>query len=299
MSAQIELRVPREASGDRLDAWLAEASAAGSRRVVQEAIETGRVLVDGRVRPKGFRLAGGERVRADLAPRERARAEIAAEPRIAWEDESLVIVDKPAGVVVHPAAGHFAKTLVEWLDERAGGRYEPLAVHRLDKETSGLMLIAKTETAQASLQRLIRERRVRREYMALLRGRIASRSGTIDAPIGRHPRRRTLMSTQTLKPRAAVTHFTVERFLGDFTLARARLETGRTHQIRAHFAAVGHPVAGDAEYGGRGLLGLRRQFLHSTVIAFPHPGDGSLIEARSELPPDLAEALERAGSSAK
>jgi 23S rRNA pseudouridine1911/1915/1917 synthase len=288
----IELTVPPEAAGRRLDAWLAEIAPEESRANVQRAVEIGQVLVDGRARQKSFRLAGGEQVEADLALPAAPVEPIAAEPRVEWEDQHLLIVDKPAGVVVHPAPGHRAKTLVEALADYAANSWQPYVVHRLDRDTSGLMLVAKDEPVSARLRQLIRSRQVEREYLALVKGRLGAKQGTIDAPLGRDSRRRTRMSTRTVKPRAARTHFEVERFLNGFTLARARLETGRTHQIRAHFAAAGNPVAGDPEYGGRGLLGLRRQFLHSARIALPHPVDGRRLERTSALPPDLTQALE-------
>ena len=150
---------------------------------------------------------------------------------------------------------------------------------------------------RARLRALIQSRDVEREYLALVKGHLGSRTGTIDAPLGRDTRRRTRMSTRTAKPRPARTHFEVERFAGGFTLVRARLETGRTHQIRAHFAAAGHPVAGDREYGGRGLLGLGRQFLHSARLALPHPVSGERLERTSPLPADLEAALEEAENS--
>jgi 23S rRNA pseudouridine1911/1915/1917 synthase len=211
-----------------------------------------------------------------------------------WEDEHLSIVDKPPGVVVHPAPGHRSVTLVEWLEARAGGAWRPHVVHRLDRDTSGLLLVAKTEPVQRRLRELLRRRLIEREYLALVHGRPASLEGVIDAPIGRDVRRRTRMSTDTDKPRDARTHFAVERFVGPFTLLRARLDTGRTHQIRAHLAAIGTPVCGDRDYGGGGPLGLERQFLHSSRLAFPHPVSGEAVEHRSSLPPDLAAALSRA-----
>jgi 23S rRNA pseudouridine1911/1915/1917 synthase len=293
LPATIELTVPADAAGRRLDAWLAEAAPGESRSRVQLAVESGRVLVDGRRRQKSFRLEGGERVEADLTPPLSAIEPIAVEPRIDWEDEYLMVVDKPAGVVVHPAAGHRATTLVEALAARTEGAWHPYVVHRLDRDTSGLMLVAKSETVQARLRKLIKSREVEREYIALVKGRLGARRGTIDAPLGRDPRRRTRMSPRTDKPREARTHFEVDRVVGEYTLVRARLETGRTHQIRAHFAATGNPVCGDREYGGRGLLGLSRQFLHSARIALPHPVDGQRLERTSPLPPDLQAALER------
>jgi 23S rRNA pseudouridine1911/1915/1917 synthase len=298
-AGRVELTVPLSAAGLRLDLWLAEALEGGSRARVQRLVEAGQVLVDGRRRSKGYRLAGRERIVADLTEPEAPREPAAAEPRIAWEDDQLVVVDKPAGLVVHPAPGHRALTLVDLLAERSGGGWQPHVVHRLDKNTSGLMVVAKEASVQAAIRDAIRRREVLREYLALLTGRLAAKSGTIDAPIGRDVRVRTRMSTRTTKPRAARTHFTVEQFLNDYTLVRATLETGRTHQIRAHFAAMGNAVCGDPEYGGTGLLELERQFLHSARLSFAHPGTGIRVDQRSALPDDLAAALGRAEAERK
>jgi 23S rRNA pseudouridine1911/1915/1917 synthase len=280
-----EVSVPADAAGTRLDAWLAEALGT-SRAAAAALVDSAAVLVDDAARPKGMRLRGGERVRIEEAPQE-AVPEPQAEPAIVWEGDRFVVVDKPAGLVVHPAPGHRGVTLVEWLARRSPG-WDPHAVHRLDRDTSGLMLVAKGEPAQRELQAALRRREVVREYLALATGRLASRTGTIDAPLGRDVRHRTRMSTRTDQPREARTHFEVERFAGDHTLLRARLETGRTHQIRAHFAAIGHPLAGDRDYGARDDLGLERQFLHSARLGVA----GQQWE--SALPADLAAALERA-----
>jgi 23S rRNA pseudouridine1911/1915/1917 synthase len=290
-----ELVVPPEAAGTRLDAWLARALAEVSRAAAAGLIDSGAVSVDGERRPKSTRLQGGEHVRVeDLGPDPGAEPPLA--PAVVWEGDTFVVVDKPPGIVVHPAPGHRGVTLVEWLARRSPG-WEPHAVHRLDRDTSGLMLVAKGEEAQRELQAALRRREVLREYLALVTGRPSARTGTIDAPLGRDVRRRTRMSTRTDTPREARTHFEVERFAGAHTLVRARLETGRTHQIRAHFAAIGHPLAGDREYGARDELGLKRQFLHSARLALPVPPEGTRREWRSNLPPDLATALERALSS--
>jgi 23S rRNA pseudouridine1911/1915/1917 synthase len=286
-----ELEVPANAAGARLDAWLAEALDT-PRAAAATLIESGAVTVDGASRPKGARLRGGERVTVSAIADTDMRG-APPEPTIVWEGEDLLVVDKPAGLVVHPAAGHLGVTLVELLG-RAANDWEPRAVHRLDRDTSGLMLVAKGEAAQQALQAALRRREILREYLALVTGRLEGRLGTIDAPIGRDVRRRTRMSTRTDKPRAARTHFEVERFAGDHTLVRVRLETGRTHQIRAHFAAIGHPVAGDREYGARDDLGLARQFLHSTRLGLHLPPAGEWGEWTSALPPDLASALEKA-----
>lgn len=214
-------------------------------------------------------------------------------------DERLIVVDKPAGVVVHPAPSHRGETLVDQLGELAGGGEagRPGIVHRLDKGTSGLMVVARDGDAHRALAEQIRRREATRSYIALVRGRLESRTGTIEAPIGRHRRERTQMAVRGAGARAARTHFEVLEALPADTLVRARLETGRTHQIRAHFAAIGHPVAGDQKYGGGSPYGLGRQFLHSAGLGLRHPDDGRWMEFSSELPADLRAALERARSA--
>jgi 23S rRNA pseudouridine1911/1915/1917 synthase len=211
-------------------------------------------------------------------------------------DEALAVVDKPAGLVVHPAPSHKGPTLVDELSSVLGGGPDPVRpgiVHRLDKDTSGLMVVARTEQAHRVLAEQIRSRELARSYLALAEGRLKSRSGTIDAPIGRHRRSRTRMAVRA-GARDARTHFEVIELLPSDTYLEARLETGRTHQIRAHFAAIGHPLAGDRRYGGGGRHGLRRQFLHSHRLALTHPIGGERLEFSSELPDDLTVALERA-----
>jgi 23S rRNA pseudouridine1911/1915/1917 synthase len=291
--------VPPEAAGERLDAFLA--APLGSRARAQRLIDAGQVRVDGLPRPKRHVLAGGEAVAVDEAdPRpEPSRGD--APYRVAHEDEALVVVDKPAGVVVHPARGHRTGTLAQALAARGarGGEEEWRAgiVHRLDRDTSGLLVVAKSDAVHGALKRALAERRIVREYAVLVEGRPPARKGTIDAPIGRDRRVRTRVSTDTDEPREAVTHFELDRALPAFTLLRVRLETGRTHQIRAHMEAIGHPVAGDPEYGRPGLLGLERQFLHAARLAFDHPVTGERVDVVSRLPADLAAALERAARS--
>ena len=215
---------------------------------------------------------------------------------IPYEDEHLLVVDKAAGLVVHPARGHRQGTLSQLLEGVAAGGDPGRAgiVHRLDRDTSGLLVVARSEEAHGLLQAALAARLIEREYVALVLGRPPARSGTIDAPIGRDPQIRTRMAIGGNAPREARTHFKLERALPDFSLLSVRLETGRTHQIRVHMQAIGHPVAGDPEYGGAGALGLERQFLHAARLAFDHPLGGERIEVRSELPDDLARALERA-----
>jgi 23S rRNA pseudouridine1911/1915/1917 synthase len=215
---------------------------------------------------------------------------------IAYRDEHLIVVDKGPGVVVHPARGHREETLAQLLaPQLAGGEPERAGiVHRLDRDTSGLLVVARSEEAHRRLQAALAARRIEREYLALVEGRPPARSGTIEAPVGRDPRVRTRMAVGGANPREARTHFVLERALADTSLLRLRLETGRTHQIRVHLQAIGHPVAGDPEYGTAGLLGLERQFLHATRLAFDHPLTGERIELVSPLPADLQSALARA-----
>ena len=293
MAELLRIEVDAAAEGERLDQLLAEPL--GSRAQAQRLIDAGLVTVDGAVRPKRHRVAAGERV--EVAPEPSAAPAPAAEAvpfSVAWEDEHLLVVDKPAGVVVHPARGHRGSTLAEALAGRVAGGEDPARagiVHRLDKDTSGLLVVAKSEAVHRALQQALRERELRREYLALVEGCPPARSGTIDAPIGRDRRVRTRMSTDTDVPRAALTHFALERAFAGCALLRVTLETGRTHQIRVHLQAIGHPVAGDPEYGKAGALQLTRQFLHAARLAFAHPVTGEPLDVTSPLPPDLAAVL--------
>jgi 23S rRNA pseudouridine1911/1915/1917 synthase len=293
----LRARVPSGAAGERLDRFLAGLPEIGSRAAAERLLPT--VLVDGAVRPKSFRLEGGEELEFE-APAAR-RSTLEPEPmdiRIAYEDEHLLVVDKPAGLVVHPAPGHATGTLVQGLLalEPEGGEEpeRPGIVHRLDRDTSGLLVVARSDAAHRRLQELVRERAVEREYLALVVGRPRSRAGRIEAPIGRDRRDPTRQSLDTETPRQAITHFEVQELLASHALLRVRLETGRTHQIRVHLEAIGLPVAGDPVYGRPGELGLERQFLHAARLAFPHPVTGDRVETESPLPDDLAAALEHA-----
>jgi 23S rRNA pseudouridine1911/1915/1917 synthase len=215
---------------------------------------------------------------------------------IAFQDEHLIVVDKAAGVVVHPARGHREQTLAQLLGPLLGGGEPERAgiVHRLDRDTSGLLVVARSDEALRRLQAALAARQIEREYLALVEGRPPARSGTIEAPVGRDPRVRTRMAVGGTNPREARTHFVLERALPGTSLLRLRLETGRTHQIRVHLQAIGHPVCGDPEYGTAGMLGLERQFLHAARLAFDHPFTGERVEIVSPLPRDLQAALERA-----
>jgi 23S rRNA pseudouridine1911/1915/1917 synthase len=220
--------------------------------------------------------------------------------RIVHLDDDLAVVDKPAGLVVHPAPSHQGSTLVDELGEILGGGEDPERpgiVHRLDKGTSGLMLVARGDDTHAALQRQVRDRQVERAYLALVSGRLASRTGTIDAPVGRASRQRHRMAVAGAASRHALTHFSVLELLTSETYLEARLETGRTHQIRAHFAAIDRPLLGDPTYGGDEKYGLGRPFLHSHRITFTHPTSGESMAFSSELPADLAAALAAARSA--
>ncbi len=219
------------------------------------------------------------------------------EPRLVHVDESLAVIDKPAGLVVHAAPGHRGPTLVDALGELLGGGGDPERpgiVHRLDRDTSGLMIVARRSSAQARLSEMIRSREIERTYLALVEGVPRSRTGTIDAPLGRDHRAPERRAVGGRGARAARTHFTVLEALPADALVEARLETGRTHQVRAHFAAIGHPLCGDPRYGHRGRHGLERQFLHSHRLRFAHPVTGREMRFDSPLPADLTRTLEAA-----
>jgi 23S rRNA pseudouridine1911/1915/1917 synthase len=293
----MELRATPDDEGTRLDAFLA--GPLGSRARAQRLIEAGAVRVDGRAAPKRHLMSAGERITVDEPPEPPAADVPDAPYDVPYADEHLLVVDKPAGVVVHPARGHRAGTLAQALaGVAAGGEDAGRAgiVHRLDRDTSGLLVVARSEAAHRALRAALQARAITREYVVLVEGRPPARTGTIDAPLGRDRRVRTRMSTDTDVPRAAITHFEIERSLPRTTLLRVRLETGRTHQIRAHLRAIGHPVVGDPEYGTPGRLGLERQFLHATRLAFAHPVTGEPVDVSSPLPADLAEALVRAAA---
>src|SRR4051812_36400033 len=294
--ACVKQRVPDEAAGERLDRFLASLPEIGSRGLAERVLDAG-VLVDGRARAKSHRLTRGEegvfeppeRVEQPLTPGQMAL-------RIAYEDEHLVVVDKPAGLVAHPAPGHATGTLVHGLLSHAvaGGEEDrPGIVHRLDRDTSGLMVAARSEESHRRLQALVRRRELERHYLALVVGRPRSRSGRIEAPIGRDRREPMRHSLDTDTPREAITHFALVELLPRHALLDVRLETGRTHQIRVHLAAVDLPVAGDPLYGRPHELDLDRQFLHAARLAFTHPFTGKPVVVESPPPADLQAALER------
>ena len=285
-------------AGVRLDTALGRRLGV-SRAAAQHLIEAGVVAVDGAPADKGRVLHGGESLTYELPAARPATLSAEDVPyTLIYEDEALLVVDKPAGVVVHPAPGNEHGTLVQGLLPHgiAGGHESrPGVVHRLDRDTSGLLIVARTVEAHRRLVEQMARREIARRYVALLVGALPQDEGTIDAPLGRHVRDRKRMSIHTTRPRRAVTHFTVRRRLAGYTLLDVRLETGRTHQIREHFAALGYPVAGDVTYGGRERrpAGLARQFLHAAHLEFAHPLSGAPLSFDAPLPADLAAFLER------
>jgi 23S rRNA pseudouridine1911/1915/1917 synthase len=297
----MRLTVDPSEAGTRLDALLAEPL--GSRSRAARLIDAGAVRVDGRAEPKRYAVQAGETIEVADPDDTPAPVDVGAavDYAVPYEDEHLLVVDKPAGVVVHPARGHLTGTLAQALEgttnpappTREEGWRAGL-VHRLDRDTSGLLVVAKSDAIHAALKEALQRREITREYLALVEGRPPSRTGTIDAPIGRDRRVRTRMSTDTDNPRDARTHFEIAEALPAYTLLRVTLETGRTHQIRVHLQAINHPVAGDPDYGHAGLLDLERQFLHAARLAFTHPVTGVPVEVQSPLPADLAAALEAA-----
>ena len=285
--------------GERLDVFVARSLPGLTRSRARRLIDEGLVTVDGRVPAKaGAALAVGQRVRVTVPPPEPSELEPEAVPlRIVYEDDDLLVVDKPAGMTVHPAPGHTSGTLVHALLAHCpeialvGESGRPGIVHRLDKDTSGLIIVAKNEAARAALAHQLKERQVEKTYVALVEGRLQEREGVIDAPIGRHPVQRKKQAVVE-RGREARTHYRVLRAVDGYSLVEVRPETGRTHQIRVHFASIGHPVAGDALYGrGGGPPSLRRQFLHARRLALRHPRTGERLELEAPLPDDLEQAL--------
>ena len=298
--ATLRFSVAEADAGSRLDQALATRGEIASRSLAERLLRDGAVRVNGVVRPKSHKLEGGSVVEVELPASAAATTPEAVSVPVLYEDEHLVVLDKPAGLAVHPGAGERRRTLVgQLLSLRAAGGRDPErpgVVHRLDRDTSGVLVVARSEHAHAVLQEAIRARAVERRYLALVRGHPQSRTGRIDAPIGRDRRDPTRRSLDTDEPREAVTHFELVEAMSEHTLLDVRLETGRTHQIRVHLGAIGLPVAGDAQYGARGDLGLERQFLHAYRLRFRHPLTDDEVDVTSELPEDLEAALERARS---
>ena len=302
----IRFRPLNAEAGRRVDVVLAE-RAGVTRTLAQRALRSGVMRVNGAEVKPSYRLEAGDVVEGEL-PAATIPVPVAEDIPIGvrYSDDRVIVVSKPAGLVTHPARGHEGGTLVNALlglgvSLAGAGTTRPGIVHRLDKDTSGLLLVARDDAAQSFLVDALRRRAVERRYFALVRGAPPAASGTIEAPVGRHPTKRRQMAV-TSGGRPSVTHYAVLSGGGGATLLEARLETGRTHQIRVHLSHLGVPVLGDRTYGGASelahSLGLRRPFLHAWRLTFPHPSTGAPVTVSDRLPDDLAAALERAGLAA-
>ncbi len=291
-----------EVAGGRLDKFVAEGCPELSRTQAQKLIQDGDVTVNGEIARPGLRLAVGDRIEVRVPPVTASPLEPEAIPfGVLYEDDDLLVIDKPAGLAVHPAPGHPGHTLVNGIlaylsvPPDTGDALRPGIVHRLDKDTSGVMLVAKNRPAHASLSRQFKSREVSKVYLALVRGRLSPERGVIEAAIGRDPRNRKRMAVVADdRGRAAKTRYRVIRYAGNHSLLEIMTETGRTHQIRVHLAAIGHPVVGDATYGPKPTASSApapRQFLHARRLGFRLPSSGEYVEFESDLPADLARVL--------
>ena len=310
MNSILSFLVHSQDSSKRLDVFLSQKGPALSRSQIKKLIETGKVQIDGRKAKAGLRLRENEMVTLTIPEPRRLEIEAEAIPlKVLYEDRHLIVVDKPAGLVVHPGAGNYSGTLVNALLHRCpdlagiGGVLRPGIVHRLDKDTSGVLVVAKDDLAHRSLSDQFRKHTAERNYVGIVFGQL-SEEGQVDAPVGRHPTQRKKMSARPWKGREARTYWRVLERFRSFNLAEFRLQTGRTHQIRVHLSSIGHPILGDPLYGGRkrlasveslplrqGLRRLKRQALHATSLGFVHPVTGDVLKFSSPLPEDIQEAI--------
>jgi len=297
----LEFTVDESQSGQRLDKYVTDSleDGAASRTQVQEWIKTGAVRVDGRAVKANHKVSAEETVSLIIPEPEQAVIDPQDIPlEIAYEDSDLIVINKPRGMVVHPAPGHYSGTLVNALmfhcTDLSGinGVLRPGIVHRIDKDTSGLIMAAKNDHAHASLAAQLKDHTVTRKYIALVHGKVPHEHGTIDAPIGRDPQDRKLFTVTEKGSKHAVTHFAVLERLGeDFTLLQLQLETGRTHQIRVHLKYIGYPLAGDPMYGRNKTIALKGQALHAAVLGFTHPRTGEYLEFAAPIPADMEHEL--------
>jgi 23S rRNA pseudouridine1911/1915/1917 synthase len=285
-----------DVAGVRLDKFVGESCPELSRTHARELIEAGLITVNNQVAKPSLKLNPGDKIDVAIPPSPPGRPEAENIPlKIIYEDADVLVVDKPAGLAVHPAPGHPSHTLVNailnYLPDLAGdaASLRPGIVHRLDKDTSGLILVAKNRAAQANLSDQFKNRIVKKTYLALVKGKLTPEQGIIEAAIGRDRRHRQRMAV-VAKGREARTEYRVVKYYGNHTLLEIKPETGRTHQIRVHLAAIGFPVAGDAAYGLKSPR-FPRQFLHAAKIAFRLPSTGEFVEFESPLPPDLEKVL--------
>jgi len=300
---KITLEIEDNDEGKRLDSFLAHQKVVPSRSFAQRLISEGFVKIDGKPTTKNHRLKKDETVFIEIPPPKPSLVIPENIPlNIIYEDEDLIVLSKPVGLVVHPSYGHVNGTLVNALLAHTkdlsgvGGVIRPGIVHRLDKNTSGLMIVAKNDRAHHILSRALKDRKIKRSYLALVHGVMEVEAGIIDAPIGRNPKTRKTMAVTERGSKRAVTTFKVKERFRNYTLLQLKLETGRTHQIRVHMRYVNHPVVGDPEYGYKKIeknLGLARQFLHSYRLEFTHPRTGEELSFEDELPDELTEVLIR------
>lgn len=287
-----EYELIAQAGGQRLDKYLAEEMADLSRSRIKELVQAGEVLVNGKKSKVSYKVQKGDLIQVTVLPLEPLKLEAENIPLdIVYEDEDVIVVNKPQGMVVHPAAGHPSHTLVNALlyhtrdlaDSPEG--FRPGIVHRIDKDTSGLLMVAKNAAARESLEKQLAAKSNKRQYLAIVHGNFAEEEGTIDAPIGRNPKDRKQMAVVE-KGKSAVTHFKVLEQYQGYSLVECQLETGRTHQIRVHMAYIGHPLAGDPLYGPRKTLAGHGQFLHAKTLGFEQPSTGEWLEF-SVQPPEI------------
>lgn len=287
-------------SGDRIDKFIAEHLDLGgvSRTQIQEWIKAGAALVNGQAVKTNYKLNEGDQITLAIPEAEGADIEPEDIPlHIAYEDTDLIVINKPRGMVVHPAPGHSSGTVVNALmyhcKDLSGinGLLRPGIVHRIDKDTTGLLMAAKNDLAHVSLAEQLKEHSVTRKYIALVHGNVPHDQGTIDAPIGRDTNDRKLFTVTAHNSKPAVTHFKVTERLGDYTLLELQLETGRTHQIRVHMKYIGHPMAGDPVYGRNKTVALGGQALHAAVLGFTHPRSGERLQFEAPLPADMEHVL--------
>jgi 23S rRNA pseudouridine1911/1915/1917 synthase len=286
--------------GERIDKFLSEASEDWSRSQIQKWIKEGLVQVNGEAVKGNYRLSADDEIKLKVPPP--VELQIQAEPMdlvIAYEDKDVVVIDKPRGLVVHPGAGHYTGTLVNGLlahcHDLSGinGVLRPGIVHRIDKDTSGLLMAAKNDKAHLSLAEQLKEHTVNRKYIALVHGAIPHETGTIDAPIGRDPKNRQQMAIVFDRGKEAVTHFVVLERFKEYTLVELKLETGRTHQIRVHMKYIGYPLVGDPKYGPKNPFQIEGQALHAAVLGFVHPRTQAYMEFSSELPDDMTKIIQQ------
>jgi 23S rRNA pseudouridine1911/1915/1917 synthase len=298
---RIEFAASEDEAGERLDKAVTECLEEGfaSRTQVQEWIKAGAVTVNGRPAKPNYKLSAGDEIAIDIPEPE--AAVIGAEPiplDVAYEDGDVIVINKPRGMVVHPAPGHYSGTVVNALmyhcKDLSGinGVLRPGIVHRIDKDTSGLLMAAKNDLAHASLAAQLKAHTVTRKYIALVHGNVPHDRGTVDAPIGRDPKDRKMFTVTDRGSKHAVTHFAVMERFGDYTLLELQLETGRTHQIRVHMKYIGHPLAGDPVYGRSKTIGLGGQALHAAVLGFKHPRTGEHLQFEAPIPADMERELD-------